>query len=107
MKKKLFISRKYSDLDTSFKRLPVHTNSQRPLVKKKTFKNKGKSYVIYMKRKEKRQAFSLKCPNCLIESGLADIQPKIPRLYRERARVRARGPRGHNFFFRRAHPVPF
>ena len=78
-KKKLFISRKYSDLDTSFKRLPVHTNSQRPLAKKKPFKKKGNSYVIYMKIKGKKQAFNLKCPYCKIESGLADIYTNIPR----------------------------
>ena len=50
-----------------------------------------------MKIKEKRRAFSLKCPNCLIESGLADIYTNIPRPYRERAR--ARGDLGATIFF--------
>ena len=54
-----------------------------------------------MKRKEKRQAFSLKCPNCLIESGLAYIQPKIPCPYRERAETS-----GPQFFFQTRAPSP-
>ena len=58
-----------------------------------------------MKIKEKRRAFSLKCPNCLIESGLADIYTNIPRPYRERARAGARTS-GPQFFFQTRAPGP-
>ena len=56
----MFISRKYRVLDTFLKKNLVYTISQTLLVLKKKCLEKVKSYVIYMKRKEKLPAFILK-----------------------------------------------